>query len=488
MKIAVSGFHLESASTLPRVSEIRDFEANAVRGDALVRDYAGTNTVPGGFVDACRGAGAEVMGGVYSFLGALGPASDAAVDAYAKEIAAHFRQTRPDGVLLHLHGATWARGYPDVEGSFLELARDAIGAEVPLVVCFDYHGNIDGRTVEAADAAFAYRKSPHTDMADTGKRGAACLFHMLASGERPGVAVAKPGLLVPSIFSATSLQPLADILADARRREDESETFLDISVMAGFSYADSHNTGFSVLVVAGAGQDSAERVAAEVAAKIHAARRELYRPLPVYDVSGGVTRARQIVKAAQKPVVLLEHADRLNDSTYLMAELVDRGVPRAAIPFLWDAEAARAAHAAGAGTRMRLPIGAWSSPQAGPRRTYDCEILQTGEKSYHITGRVLQGQHVDLGLTALLRIGGVEVSVVSNFAFAVDGDAFRVFGQDMSDYDIIVLRSKTHFRAFYELASEAILIVDTPDHGRADLTSLTYRNLDAAGVYPFSEG
>ncbi len=487
MKIAVSGFHLESASSLSRVSDLEDFEANAVRGEALVGDYAGTNTVPGGFIDACRDADADVLGGVYTFLGALGPASDAAVDVYASEIAQHLRQTRPDGVLLHLHGATWARGYPDVEGYFLDLARDAIGPDVPLVVCFDYHGNIDARTVEAADAAFAYRKSPHTDMGQTGRRGARCLFDMLASGARPGMAVAKPGLLVPSIFSATSLRPLADILAGARRREDESDHFLDISVMAGFSYADCHNTGFSVLVVAGAGQETAELAAAEVSAELHAARHELYRPLPVYDVSGGVTRARQIAENADKPVVLLEHADRLNDSTYLLAELVERAVPRVAIPFLWDAEAARAAHAAGAGARIRLPIGARSSTEAGPRQDYDCEVLQTGEKIYHISGRMLQGQRVDLGLTALLRIGGVDVSVVSNFAFAIDEDALRVFGQDLGGYDIIVLRSKTHFRAFFEPASEAILIVDTPDHGRADLTSLTYHNLDVADVYPFSD-
>lgn len=488
MKIAIAGFHLESASTLAQVSDVGAFEAVAMRGGRIVEEFEGTNTVPGGFIAACRDAKAEMVCGVYTYLGALGPASDAAVETFAAEIADHVRSHAPDGVLLHLHGATWAKGFADVERHFLDLARAAVGPDVPIVVCLDYHGNIDARTVEGADAAFAYRHSPHIDMGETGRRGANCLFSMLKTTARPGLAVAKPGLLVPSIFSATSLSPLAGIIAAARRREAESADYLDISILAGFSYADSHNTGFSVIVVAGAGQAEAERVADEIAADIFAARVELYRPLPVHDVPTAVARAQEIARRANKPVVLLEHADRLNDSTYLLADIVARGVPRVAIPFLWDAGAARTAHAAGPGARITLPIGAWSSPEAGPRRDYECEVLQTGEKSYRISGQMLTGQRVDLGMTALLRTGGVDVSVVSNFAFTVDEDVFRVFGQNIGEYDIIVLRSKTHFRQYYEAAAEAILIVDTPDHGPADLTGITYRNLDPAGVYPFSKG
>lgn len=487
MKIAIAGFHLESASTLAQVSDVDAFEAKALRGESVIDEFEGTNTVPGGFIEACRDAGAGLACGVYTYLGALGPASDDAVAKYASEISENLRAQKPDGVLLHLHGATWAEGYPDVERHFLKLARTAVGPDVPIVVCLDYHGNIDARTLDSVDAAFAYRHSPHIDMGETGHRGAACLFSILTTGRRPGLAVAKPGVLVPSIFSATSLSPLADIIARARQREADSVDYLDISILAGFSYADSHNTGFSVIVIADAGQAAAERIAAEVSDEIYAARSELYRPLPVLDVDAAVTESQKIARSAAKPIVLLEHADRLNDSTYLLAELVKRDVSRVAIPFLWDTEAAQLAHKAGQGAKITLPIGAWSSTKAGPRQEYDCEVLKTGEKSYRISGQMLTGQRVDLGMTALLRIGGVDVSVVSNFAFTVDKDVFRVFGQNIEDYDIIVLRSKTHFRQYYEAASEAILIVDTPDHGPADLTTITYRNLDTSRVYPFSQ-
>ena len=99
----------------------------------------------------------------------------------------------------------------------------------------------------------------------------------------------------------------------------------------------------------------------------------------------------------------------------------------------------------------------------------------------------MQGMPVDLGLTALLDIDGVSVSVVSAFAFAVDGDAFGIFGLKPQEFDLIVLRSKTHFRAFYEPIAEDILIVDTPDYGAADLAALPYERLDRASTFPLSE-
>jgi microcystin degradation protein MlrC len=98
----------------------------------------------------------------------------------------------------------------------------------------------------------------------------------------------------------------------------------------------------------------------------------------------------------------------------------------------------------------------------------------------------MHGMPVDLGMTALLDIEGVSVSVVSAFAFAVDSDAFTVFGLDVQDFDLIVLRSKTHFRAYYEQAAEEILIVDTPDYGAADLSLLPYRRLDRARTFPLN--
>lgn len=76
-------------------------------------------------------------------------------------------------------------------------------------------------------------------------------------------------------------------------------------------------------------------------------------------------------------------------------------------------------------------------------------------------------------------------SLTSLPSTAVDDDCLTRIGRSLDDFDYVVLRSKTYFRAFFEPASAAILIVDTPDWGPADLTLLPYRHVPRAHTYPF---
>jgi microcystin degradation protein MlrC len=73
--------------------------------------------------------------------------------------------------------------------------------------------------------------------------------------------------------------------------------------------------------------------------------------------------------------------------------------------------------------------------------------------------------------------------VISVCTSAIDLDALEQFGIDVAAQDIVLLRSKTHFRAVFEPLAAAIVIVDTPDWGPADLTLLPYRHAPA-GLFP----
>jgi microcystin degradation protein MlrC len=99
----------------------------------------------------------------------------------------------------------------------------------------------------------------------------------------------------------------------------------------------------------------------------------------------------------------------------------------------------------------------------------------------------MHGRLVELGLAAVLAVNGSMVSVVTRPALTVDEDLFIQFGMQARDFDIIVLRSKTHFRAVYEKLAAEIIIVDTPDWGPADLTKLPYRHVPTEHVFPFTD-
>ncbi|MCG8547266.1 MAG: MlrC C-terminal domain-containing protein, partial [Alphaproteobacteria bacterium] len=156
---------------------------------------------------------------------------------------------------------------------------------------------------------------------------------------------------------------------------------------------------------------------------------------------------------------------------------------RVMVPYLCDPAAAEIAIAAGEGAEITLSVGGWSSDRAGPPVEIAGKVLFAGDQAYRGTGKMWNGVEIRLGPTALIEAGDMTISIVSRYVFAIDLDPFTQFGLDVMDFDIVLLRSKTHFRAVYEELAEAILIVDTPDWGPADLTTLPYRNV-RPGVFP----
>jgi len=487
MRVAIAELMLESVSFLPDPTTLADFQRREYSGRAIIDTFRGTNQIVGGFVSVCEAEGVEMTGIVSASTGgAAASATDEAFDHYLGRFCEGLAAVRDriDGVLLSLHGAMMTVSRTDPDTDIVREVRRVVGPDMPIVVGLDYHGNLDGEILKYADALFGYHYSPHTDMGETGARAARCLVDWLKGGKRPFTAIAKPGVLVPSIFSATDLEPLAGLVRESLAMPARIPGLRDVTIFAGFSYADAPNTGFSVVAVAD-DPAVAESVAEELSQQIHYERHALYRRDLVQDLAGGVTRALEIARTAARPVVLLEHADRMNDSTHVLKELIRRKVPKAAVPFLWDPKAAAAAVAAGVGATVSVMAGGHSSDRAGGPALLEGLVLHAGDLTYRTTGPVSNGQLVGLGPTALIDAGGILVSVTTNPITAIDTDCFTQFGLRAEDFPIIVLRSKTHFRAVYEPLAEEILIVDTPDWGPADLTTLPYRHVPTGRVFPF---
>lgn len=490
MRVAIAGLELESVSFLPLLSEIEDFQRDETTGSAMTEKYRGTNSSIGGFIEVLSAEGAEIVPILSASTGAAGPASDAAFVHYVDRICAGLAEAGPlDGVLLSPHGAMVTPTRFDPDREFVDRVRAVIGREVPLMVALDYHANLDETWAQSATAIFGFHYSPHVDMAQTGVRAARSLVRTLRGEIHPVMAIAKPGVMVPSIFSATNLSPLSEIVTQSVALPEREEHLLDVSVFAGFSYADVPNCGFSVVAVADGDRAGARQAALTLSDRIWSARHELQHDDLVSSVSDGLDRAVALAAKRSrdgKPVVLLEHADRMNDSTYVLREVLRRGLKRVAVPYLCDPAAAQVAMAAGVGAQVRLRVGGHSSERAGGPVELDAKVLAAGDVSYRGTGEMRKGTPVHLGPTAVLDANGVMVSVTSANDTAIDLDPFIQFGMRAEDFDIIVLRSKTHFRAAYEPIAEEIILVDTPDWGPADLTTLPYRLVPVERVFPFA--
>ncbi len=471
MRLGLAEFSLESVTFLPETTGVEVFEEGALRGAAVIDGNRGANTALGGFIDICEAEGAAMQGIVAVGAGAAASASEEALARYTAEIVAGLDGL--DGLLLHLHGALATPANRKADAHVLAAIRAAAGPGFPVACAMDLHGNLGPEVIEAADVVTGYRSSPHVDMAETGRRAARILLAAMRGRARPAMALAKPGVMLPSIFTATSLRPLADIKRQAAAWQAREPALLDVSVFCGFAYADTPDTGMSVVAVADGDEALARRAADDLAEQCRLNRFRLFRRELVHSLADGLDRAEATEGA---PVCLLEHADRMNDSSWVLREMLARGMGPAYAPFLCDPDAAAACVAAGPGARLRLRFAGRSSEKAGGPIEAEVEVLQAGEKRFRIGGPLKTGRELSLGPSALVRAGDMWISLISANYSAIDLDCFTQFDLSPDDFRYILLRSKTHFREVYEPLAAAIVIIDTPDWGPADLTALPYEH------------
>jgi len=486
VRIAVAGFAHETVTFLPDETQIGHFEENATRGRALIEANQGTNTVIGGFLKVCAEEQVEAIGLVAAECSPSGPVREDAYDVYCNEIIDRLigLKDKIDGLLIYLHGAMATLERQDPETDLLRRIREEVGV-FPIAVGMDLHGNISKAMMAYADIVCGFRESPHIDMAETGERAARLLLRQIRTEIVPTIAFAKVDLVLPSIFTATSLSPLKEIMAAARELQRNNKSILDITIFTGFAYADVKDIGFSVIVITDGEQMQAYAAAEHLADRIESEKEALFDTEPVYQYPDAVARAYDHSASASRPIVLLEHADRMNDSTWCLQELMKRSGRKVAVPFLCDPITVKLALASGVGSNIFSAVGARSSLQAGLPVPLNGKVKFAGTMTYRTTGVMRQGYEVDLGNCAVLEANNITLILTSLNITALDTDPFRIFGFDPRDFDIILLRSKTHFRAAYTSLADEIIIADTPDWGTADLTRLDYRN-SRPGVYPIS--
>ena len=96
-----------------------------------------------------------------------------------------WRRAPLDGVLLALHGAMVTEIDDDGDGYILQIVREIVGPDVPVVATLDLHANISPRMVELADVLIGYDTYPHIDMAERGEEATRSWLDSCAASSTP---------------------------------------------------------------------------------------------------------------------------------------------------------------------------------------------------------------------------------------------------------------------------------------------------------------
>ncbi|MEI7791093.1 MAG: M81 family metallopeptidase [Alphaproteobacteria bacterium] len=477
MRILIAGFQHETNTFAPTPTRYDDF----VRGGAFPAMAHGADVLAmrdvnipiGGFIRAMRGhALIPVL-----WAGAT-PAAHVEEDAFeriAGPIIAAARDQDFDAIYLDLHGAMVCRHDDDGEGRLLAALRTVVGPRIPIVASLDLHANVTAKMLQTADALVAYRTYPHEDMAEAGERAAGLLNILMQRGEKLAQAARRLPFLIPINGMCTLMEPARGVyhaLAGAEQMDN-----LHMSFAPGFPAADFSECGG---VVWGYGADAARITGAVDALAGGIVAREGDWVVPLLAPHDAVRQAMRIAATASRPVVIADTQDNPggggdSNTTGMLRALVECGAEGAALGLMVDPDAAFAAHQAGTGRDISIALGGQSGGDAPLAATFRVEQLSDGRCIYG--GPMMHGKQTDVGPTARLSLGGVQVVVSSHKDQMLDRNLYRMAGVEPERMQILVNKSSVHFRADFQPIAEAVLVAKAPGPLLADPADFPWRHL-----------
>src|SRR5918997_462403 len=230
------------------------------RGEELLA-FAGRNHSLGGVIDACRERGIELAPAFFADGVSTGVPDRQTFEILIGELCQRIAAAMPaDGIVLTLHGAMVAEGFPDAEAEIARRVRDLAGPDLPIAVTLDLHANIGQAMVDRVDVITTYDTYPHVDAAERAREAVDLLARTIRGEIRPVMARGKPPLMPVPQAIATAEGPFKTLFERAHEMERSGEA-LTVTVAGGFAYPDLSGTGGGVLVTTHGEADAARRLA-----------------------------------------------------------------------------------------------------------------------------------------------------------------------------------------------------------------------------------
>jgi microcystin degradation protein MlrC len=480
LNILIAGFQHETNTFAPTKATYdsfvrgEDFPALARGSDVL--KLAEVNIPIGGFINHVRSLGHTVVPVIWAGAGASAHTTTDAYERIAGEIVEAVRTLSYDAIYLDLHGAQITEDLDDGEGELVSRVRAIVGPDMKIAVSLDSHANVTDLLWNMADVVVAYRTYPHVDMAETGVRAAELLLKLASDNKPLKLAKRRLPFLIPVNAMSTMLQPARgtyDFL------EELEKDVVSLSFAPGFPASDFADCGptvwgydYDLDKVSKAVDDLYQRVLES----------ESDWSVEFEQPDNAVRHAIEMAKTASKPVILADTQDNPgvggnSNTTGILKSLIRNGATNAALGLMCDPTAAAAAHNAGVGTEIEIPLGGCAQvPGDTPLiAKFKVESLSDGKLVYG--GPMMNGKQADLGPSARLRVDGVSIVVTSNKAQLLDRNMYRAVGINPEEMSILVNKSSVHFRADFTAIAEEIIVVESPGPFFANPASLPWRKL-----------
>jgi microcystin degradation protein MlrC len=455
-------------------TDIEQFERRLLlRGEEVFDHFGGTKTPVGG---GCANHGFELVPTVFASATPSGKITKEAFDALLCEVLDGIREAEPfDGVALHLHGAGVSESHDDIEGHILSEVRKLAG-ERPVVSTFDLHANHTTLIVESADVLIGYDTYPHVDGYERGLEATDVMKRLLEGRLRPTRAFRQPPMMPALQAQFTGRYPMKRLMEAAfeMEAEDGVET---ITVAAGFPWSDFEDVGLSIIVTTNGDQGLADKCADDLSELAWSLRRDfLVKPTPVKEALA------RVASAEEGPMILADIGDNPGggapcDGTVVLKAVLEEGLEGGVFAVMADPEAVEKISEAGVGNEVTLELGGKIDELHGAPLVVTGRVRLVSDGKYVRKGPMGTGSEADMGLTAVLRVGGVDVIVTEKRLQPTDLQLYRSLGIEPTEKRFIVVKSSVHYRAAHEPIAREVIELDTPGLTSPRLAGFGFKNL-----------
>lgn len=481
-RILTAGFFHETHTFVDDVTGWADFD---VARDGAVLRKRGDGSPTDGFLEEAERQGFEVVPTLDARATPSGTVADAAFETFWAEFEHRARPALAagiDGVFLILHGAMATQSLADPEGELLGRLRGLPGAEnLPVFGVLDLHANVTAAMCRRANGLVTYRENPHTDARQAAARATALLGRALREGMAVHMEWCRPPLVWAPPGTGTATDPMRALRHFADAAEAVDPALLAVNVAAGFSFADTPDTGVSLsAVVAGPPGTAAAtlRAGAGLAWRLREAGEVRYP-----DVAEIVAR---LEAGGPGPVLLVEPADNIGagapgDGTGVLRALLARRVERSLVVINDPAAVAALADAATGSVREMAIGGRGFRGDAGPVKV-EARLISRSDGGFDLEDRhshlaSMVGVRCEMGPCAVVAAGGTTVLLTSRKTPPFDLGQLRSQGLEPRDFAVIGVKAAVAHRRAYDPIAQASHFVDTPGPCSGDLRRFPWRRL-----------
>ena len=475
-RVALLGIYHESNTFVIIPTVLDDFRnGQYLKGESIRKEYQNAHNEIAGMLEVLDKEGIEAIPLLFASATPGGTITAETYNFILNETIELLEKVLPvDACLVIPHGAGVSEEFPDMDGHWLSKVREVVGDTIPIIGTLDLHANVSQLMVSSTNALVAYKQNPHVDMRQRGVESAKLLVNLLNGITKPVQALVQVPLAISIEQQLTANEPCISLYAYANQLSAEPG-ILALSIQHGFPYADVHEMGTSIIVVADGDYEKALSVAKKLEAYI------LVHKSSFVGKKNDIPSALNLINDSAKPVCLLDMGDNVggggpaNNSCIL--EAFEESKKYKYFVCMYDPQAVIDASSHQQGEQFELTV-IGTGKDGLKTLKLNVKLLKISDGTFQESNPRHGGQiNFRMGKTVVVstKEGGV-IMLTSLRVMPFSLQQLISQGVVPSEFDAIVAKGVNAPIAAYAPVCPTIIQVNTPGVTQADMTLFAYRH------------